>query len=121
MFIPPFMHSSIAYFIPSRNSKSCRMISCYLHTLIVYPQERRMAFLNMKGDLPMKQKKDTENQRIIDSYDYLGKAASSMDCTGLIPSAPTCRAELESYEALYSYQPPHLPYSDSEKNKKEAD
>ena len=28
------------------------------------------------------------NQELIDSYDYLSGAASSQDCTGLIPSAP---------------------------------
>ena len=27
------------------------------------------------------------NQELIDSYDYLSGAASSQDCTGLIPSA----------------------------------
>lgn len=64
--------------------------------------------------------KDTENQHIIDSYDYLGKAASSMDCTGLIPSAPTSRAELESYEELYSYRPPHMAFSDRKEDKKET-
>lgn len=48
------------------------------------------------------------NQEIIDSYDYLGKAASTMDCTGLIPAAPQTRAELESYEELYPYRPPHI-------------
>lgn len=52
-----------------------------------------------------KKKQDTENQRIIDSYDYLGPAASSMDCTGLIPSGPQNRAELDSYEELYPFTP----------------
>ena len=31
------------------------------------------------------------NQELIDSYDYLATAASSHDCTGLIPSAPLNR------------------------------
>lgn len=48
----------------------------------------------------------SENQKIIDSYDYLGKACSVMDCTGLIPSAPQSRAQQESYESLYPYLPP---------------
>jgi len=39
-----------------------------------------------------------KNQKIIDSYDYLANAASTQDCTGLIPAAPTSKAELESYE-----------------------
>lgn len=50
-----------------------------------------------------------ENQRIIDSYDYLTNAASTQDCTGLIPSAPQNDEELESYDALYKYQPPKIP------------
>ena len=28
-----------------------------------------------------------KNQKIIDSYDYLANAASTQDCTGLIPAA----------------------------------
>ena len=47
-----------------------------------------------------------ENEKIIDDYDYLSNAASSMDCTGLIPSLPETDAELESYNDLYQYQPP---------------
>ena len=45
------------------------------------------------------------NQKIIDSYDYLGRASSVMDCTGLIPAAPLTSAELDSYEALYPFTP----------------
>ena len=36
-----------------------------------------------------------ENQKVIDSYDYLSNAVSTMDCTGLIPSAPKNTAELD--------------------------
>lgn len=50
--------------------------------------------------------KDKENQKIIDAYDYLSNAASSQDCTGLIPSNPLSTAELESYEDLYHFLPP---------------
>ena len=46
------------------------------------------------------------NQKTIDSYDYLANSASTQDCTGLIPSAPQSKAELESYEDVYHYQPP---------------
>ena len=55
------------------------------------------------------------NQEIIDSYDYLAGAASSSDCTGLIPSAPLNDAELDSYEELYPFLPPvpHSTHSDS--------
>lgn len=48
------------------------------------------------------------NQKIIDSFDYLSNAASTQDCTGLIPSAPQSKAELESYEEVYHYQPPKI-------------
>ena len=59
--------------------------------------------------LDTQKKESAENQRIIDSYDYLSNAASTQDCTGLIPSAPLNEAELESYDALYKYQPPKIP------------
>ena len=45
--------------------------------------------------------KEKENQKLIDSYDYLSNAASTHDCTGLIPSAPVSEEELESYEDVY--------------------
>ncbi len=51
--------------------------------------------------------KERTNQEIIDSYDYLSNAASSQDCTGLIPSRPLSEAELESYEDLYHFLPPN--------------
>lgn len=49
-----------------------------------------------------------ENEKIIDDYDYLSNAASSMDCTGLIPSLPVTDAELESYNDLYQFQTPAI-------------
>lgn len=49
---------------------------------------------------------DKENQKIIDEYDYLSNAASSQDCTGLIPSEPVSAEEIESYEELYHFLPP---------------
>lgn len=55
----------------------------------------------------MKQKKK-QQEVIIDSYDYLGKSASVMDCTGLIPSAPQNDYELESYEDVFPFRPPHI-------------
>ncbi|MGN0404615.1 MAG: hypothetical protein ACI4F1_05290 [Bariatricus sp.] len=57
----------------------------------------------------MNKKEKQQNNCIIDSYDYLSNAASSQDCTGLIPSLPTSRAELDSYEDVYHYQPPEVP------------
>lgn len=61
----------------------------------------------------MDKKAKKENQDIIDSYDYLSNAASSWDCTGLIPSAPLSRSELESYEEIYHFTPPVLPPENS--------
>ena len=55
---------------------------------------------------PMK-KEDKENQKIIDEYDYLSNAASSQDCTGLIPSEPISSEEIEAYEELYHFLPPN--------------
>ncbi len=52
-------------------------------------------------------KKQKSNQEIIDSYDYLSNAASSQDCTGLIPSLPMSDEELESYEDIYHFLPPN--------------
>lgn len=62
------------------------------------------------------------NQELIDSYDYLTGAASSQDCTGLIPSAPLNEAELDSYEELYPFLPtvPHISKAD-EKDKSSSD
>lgn len=50
-------------------------------------------------------KADSENQEVIDGYDYLGNSSSATDCTGLIPSAPKNQAERDSYEEIYHYQP----------------
>lgn len=52
-------------------------------------------------------KEEKENQKIIDEYDYLSNAASSQDCTGLIPSKPASAEEIESYEEVYHFLPPN--------------
>lgn len=57
----------------------------------------------------MNKKEKSENKQIIDSYDYLSNAASTWDCTGLIPFLPGSESELESYEDVYHYQPPRVP------------
>lgn len=49
------------------------------------------------------------NQEIIEGYDYLGNSCSTTDCTGLIPSAPSSKAERDSYEEVYHYQPKAAP------------
>ncbi len=53
-----------------------------------------------------KEKRKKTNSEIIDSYDYLSNAASTQDMTGLIPSGPTSKEELEAYEELYHFLPP---------------
>lgn len=53
-------------------------------------------------------KKEKKNEEIIDSYDYLANAASTQDCTGLIPALATTKAERESYADIYHYLPPTL-------------
>ena len=50
-----------------------------------------------------------ENQKIIDDFDYLANAASSMDCTGLIPSLAKSEEELDSYNEVYQFRPPFIP------------
>ena len=45
-------------------------------------------------------------------YDYLG-ASSAQDCTGLSPSLPTGKEELENYEELYPFLPPRISDKDS--------
>lgn len=52
------------------------------------------------------------NQEIIDSFDYLTNAASTQDCTGLIPSTPVDITEIEAYEDLYHFLPPNGKASD---------
>ncbi|MFA9375465.1 MAG: hypothetical protein ACERKZ_01810 [Lachnotalea sp.] len=62
----------------------------------------------------MKNKPSTSTDSI-DKYlsDEYVNAASSNDCTGLIPSKPSSKAEKESYKEIYNYEVP------IEENKKE--
>ena len=53
-------------------------------------------------------KSNKKNQKIIDEYDYLAKAASAQDCTGLIPVAPLSEAELQAYERRKIREYPYL-------------
>ena len=50
------------------------------------------------------QKEMKKNQELIDHYDYLKNAASSTDCTGLIPALPESEDELDAYNDVYQYQ-----------------
>lgn len=47
-----------------------------------------------------------------DDYDYMGNSASSMDCTGLIPSGPVTEEDFPAYEALYKFEPPKVEIKD---------
>ena len=47
------------------------------------------------------QKEMKKNQELIDHYDYLKNAASSTDCTGLIPALPESEDELDAYNDVY--------------------
>ena len=60
----------------------------------------------MKKNVPAKS--SPSNQEIIDSFDFLSNAASTQDCTGLIPSGPVNEDELTSYETVYHYLPPQI-------------
>ena len=51
---------------------------------------------------------DKENKKIIDSYDYLATAASTTECTGLIPTPASTEYEREAYEAIFHFEPPKL-------------
>lgn len=53
-----------------------------------------------------RQKKGPEKHSEIDDYDYLANAASAMDFTGLIPSLPRSKGELESYNDICQFLPP---------------
>lgn len=61
-------------------------------------------------------KKNRKQETPTDDYDYLGKSASAMDCTGLIPSAPTSSYELDSYEDLYDYLPSYVGKSKTDRD-----
>ena len=53
----------------------------------------------------MSKKLSNKNPAAVEDYDYMGNSASITDCTGLIPSAPMSKAERDSYQELYHYQP----------------
>lgn len=61
--------------------------------------------------------KKKTNQEIIDSYDYLGNAASTTDFTGLMPTPVFSDTELEAYKAIYPFYPPKVDTN----NKKKGD
>ena len=47
--------------------------------------------------------KNEKNENLIDSYDYLSNAASTTDCTGLMPTPAHTEEERESYNAIYHF------------------
>ena len=54
----------------------------------------------------MKKENEKRNRQIIEEYDYLGNAATSCDCTGLIPEGEVKEEELEAYQSLYRFGAP---------------
>ena len=52
--------------------------------------------------------KTPTSQGIIDSCDFPSNAASTQDCTGLIPAGPQNDKEVEAYEEIYHYLPPEV-------------
>ena len=49
-----------------------------------------------------------DNQKLINSTDYLVNSASTQDCTGLIPRGLQSDEEVEAYEEVYHYLPPKV-------------
>ena len=57
----------------------------------------------------MEQKKDERKLQLKDDVSFMeeqSSVASSMDCTGLMPSLPTTEDEAESYSDLYPVPAP---------------
>ena len=48
--------------------------------------------------------KDKKNEEIIDAYDYLTNAASTTDCTGLMPTPALTEDAREAYDAIFHYK-----------------
>ena len=49
-----------------------------------------------------------DNQKLINSTDYLVNSASTQDCTGLVPRGLQSDEEVEAYEEVYHYLPPKV-------------
>lgn len=47
---------------------------------------------------------EKKNEEIIDSYDYLTNAASTTDCTGLMPTPASTPYEREAYESIFHFR-----------------
>ena len=56
----------------------------------------------------MDKEEKQKNQKVIDGYDYLGNAATSGDCTGLIPCGEVKEEELETYRDIYLFGAPRM-------------
>ena len=50
--------------------------------------------------------KEKDQTKLTDNFDYLANAASTTDCTGLIPSLPQNEDELDSYNDIVQYMSP---------------
>ena len=51
--------------------------------------------------------KEKSNKELIDNYDYMTNAASTMDATGLIPANPFPDV-VEMYEDVFHFEPPKI-------------
>ena len=50
--------------------------------------------------------KEKDQTKLTDNFDDLANAASTSDCTGLIPSLPQNEDELDSYNEIVQYMSP---------------
>ena len=53
-----------------------------------------------------------------DEFDYMN-SCSTTDCTGLIPAAPINDEEYDSYNDIYFFQPPFIPFHQPQNSEKE--
>lgn len=67
--------------------------------------------------------KNTNSKDSIDKYlsDEYINAVSTTDCTGLIPSNPSSKAEVDSYKEVYNFQVPIAEDQDEENEKNEKE
>jgi hypothetical protein len=64
--------------------------------------------------------KKSDSKDSIDKYlsDEYVNAVSTTDCTGLIPSNPSSKAEVDSYREIYNFQVPIAENQEEKQNSK---
>ena len=77
-------------------------------------QDQKKKFKVAKMTPPEKDVYNPNVSREPDPYN-MTNAASSSDCTGLIPTPPITEEEMESYMSIYDYQPPNVMDREEEK------